>query len=503
MKRNRFGAAVALALGGLMLLGVPHAKAGLFGLGHKAPATPTPSPSPLPTATPVPSDILIPRLKARLKAHPTDRQSAIELAGAYLGIGRADQALSLTQQLLQNGNKSAQVYYLDGFAQQQVGNNSAALSDFQNASDLDPTNVGILTQLADMYAQTQQFALAERVAKRGVIFNKTDPQAYLTLGAIYADEQKFDLARAQFAKAEAVAPGDPTALVQVARTYQQQKNIPKALAAIRSALALDPRNLDILLLRASLFASQHNDVKTALAFDDAEFAANSDHQRAQVLVQKSSYFASEKKYPQAFAILQKALLAFPKSALVHGSLGDLYANQKNIKDARIQWQAALAIDPTDAVVLDHLAQDAIAQHNTVLATTYLTALVKAQPSAQSFAMLGQIYFLRHIYAKARAACESSFQVDREPDTLGCIAASDYYLHDYGDAAQIFDALDRNAPGFLDRQPEMLFVAAKTYNMNHDRSKTLQSYQRLLRIVPKGSPAYRQVVAKIRALGKKP
>lgn len=502
MKRYRFSAAVAFVLGLLLVLASPHANAGLFGK-KKGPATPSPSPSALPTASPEPPSIVIPRLLARLKAHPTDRQAAMELAGAYLGVGRADLSLALTQQLLHNGNKSARIYYLDGYAQQQIGNNSAALKDFQNASNLDPTNVGILSQLANMYAENGHFKLAERIARRGVIFNKKDPQAYLTLGAIYADQQKFKEARAQFAQALVVAPTDPSALLQIARTYQQQKNIPSALASVKRALALDPRNLDILLFRASLYAAQKNDTKAALAFDDAEYAATTDNQRARVLIQKAAYFAGEKKYPQAKAIFQTALVTMPKSALLHGAFGDFYAQQKDMTDARVQWQAALALDPTNSAVLGRLAQDAVSQHNSVLATTYLTALVKAAPTAQSFAMLGQVYYFRHLYAKARAACESSFQVDREPDTLGCIAGSDYFLHDYGDAAQIFEAIDRNAPGFLDHQPDMLLVAAKSYAANRDRSKAIQTYQRLLRVLPKNSAGYRQVVADMHAIGAKP
>ena len=124
MRRLRLAALVALFLGALVLAGTPQASAGLF--GHKKAATPSPSPSALPTATPEPPSIAIPRLQARLKAHPTDRQAALELAGVYLSVGQGEQALSLTQQLLQAGNKDARIYYLDGYAQELVGNAGAS-----------------------------------------------------------------------------------------------------------------------------------------------------------------------------------------------------------------------------------------------------------------------------------------------------------------------------------------------------------------------------------------
>ena len=502
MRRLRLAALVAFFLGALVLAGTPQASAGLFG-HKKAAATPSPSPSALPTATPEPPSIAIPRLLARLKAHPTDRQAALELAGVYLSTGQAEQALSLTQQLLQAGNKDARIYYLDGYAQELVGNAGAAIADFQNASDLDPTNVGILSQLADLYARSGKFNLAERVAKRAIVFHKKNAQAYVALGAVYAEEQKFDKALAQFAIAQKLDPKDPTPSLQSARIYQQQKQIPKALAAIHQALAISPSDLDLLLFRASLYAAEHNDAKTLLAYDDAEYAATNEDDRVKVLMEKATYLTGEKKFPQALAIFQEALKKYPDNAVTHGAMGDYYAQQKDLKDARAQWLAALKIDPNNPAVLARLSQDALNRHDVVAATSYLSKLVKVRPSAQSYAMLGQLYFYRKLYSKARVACEQSFQADRQPDTLGCIASADYHLHDYGEAAQIFDALDQNAPGYLDRQPDMLVVAAKSYAHNNEKPKAILTYRRVLRVAAWNSANYRQAVAAIRALSKKP
>ncbi len=502
MRRLRLAALVAFFLGALVLAGTPQASAGLFG-HKKAAATPSPSPSALPTATPEPPSIAIPRLLARLKAHPTDRQAALELAGVYLSTGQAEQALSLTQQLLQAGNKDARIYYLDGYAQELVGNAGAALADFQSASDLDPTNVGILSQLADLYARSGKFDLAERVAKRAIIFHKKSSQAYVALGAVYADQQKYDKALAEFAIAQKLAPKDPTPSLQSARIYQQQKQYPKALAAVHQALAISPGDLDLLLFRASLYAAEHNDAKTILAYDDAEYAATNEDDRVKVLMEKATYFTGEKKFSQALAIFQKALKKYPDNAVAHGAMGDYYAQQKDMKDARAQWLAALKIDPKNPAVLARLSQDALNRHDVVAATNYLSTLVKVRPSAQSYAMLGQVYFFRKLYSKARVACEQSFQAVRQPDTLGCIAGADYHLHNYGEAAQIFDALDRNAPGYLDHQPDMLVVAAKTYAHNNEKPKAILAYRRVLRVVARNSASYRQAVAAIRALSKKP
>ncbi len=123
----------------------PSAQAGLFG-GGKPPPRPSPSPSALPTASPEPPSVAIPRLMAKLKANPTDQLSMAQLAAQYLQVNRPDIAIQYTQHLLQLGDKSVQVYYYDGLAQEQLGNGRAATYDLEQASNLDPINLGVLAR---------------------------------------------------------------------------------------------------------------------------------------------------------------------------------------------------------------------------------------------------------------------------------------------------------------------------------------------------------------------
>jgi tetratricopeptide (TPR) repeat protein len=172
MKRFVLSALIALGFAFVAFASTtPSAQAGLF--GGKAAATPSPSPSPsaLPTASPEPPNVAIPRLQAKLKANPNDQQAMSELAAEFLQINRPDLTVQLTQHLLQVGDKTAQVYYYEGFAQEELGNGQAATYALEQASNLDPTNMGVLAQLAEVYLKANRAADAERVAKRAVTFN--------------------------------------------------------------------------------------------------------------------------------------------------------------------------------------------------------------------------------------------------------------------------------------------------------------------------------------------
>jgi tetratricopeptide (TPR) repeat protein len=471
----------------------PRAQAGLFG-SSKSAATPTPSPSPsaLPTASPEPPSVAIPRLIAKLKANPNDQQAMAELAAQYLQVQRPDLSVQLTQHLLQSGDKTAQVFYYDGYAQEQLGRAPEATYDLEQASDLDPTNMGVLAQLADLYMKTNRAADAERIAKRAVTFNKTEPLALMTLGSVYAAEQKYDDARTQFEAAYTLNPKDASPIYQIATTYSDQNNIPMALQTIDRALALDPKSIQALVYKADLYAHQHDDARASAAYDDAVVAASTDDEKAQIMVRKAAYFIDEKKYGIGEAILKQITTSFPKVASGYVAYGDYFAQMNQIPKAVAQWQAALAIDPDNAPALLGLGRAAAQDGKATDAINYIKHYTQVSPDPQGFALLGQVYSQAHDYTGAREACGRSFEMQRRPETLACVGGADFELRNYKEASQIFDALDRNARGFLDSNPQLLYIAAKSYQSANQCTKAVAAYKRLLPMMKKGTSDYAQV-----------
>lgn len=471
----------------------PRAQAGLFA-GKKTTGTPSPSPSPsaLPTASPEPPSVAIPRLVAKLKANPTDQLAMAQLAAEYLQVNRPDIALQYTSHLLQMGDKTAQVYYYDGFAYEQLGQLVPATYDLEQASNLDPTNLGVLAQLADIYIRENRFNDAERIARRAVTFNKTEPAAIETLGSVYAAEQHFDDARAQFEAAYALNPKDTGPIFQIATTYAQQDNIPMALQAVGRILAVDPRNIQALVFKADLYARQHDDARTSEAYDDAVVAAPTDDEKVAIMTRKAGYFLSEHKDAQGTAILQQITTQFPKVPAGFVAFGNYYASQHQVTQAVAQWQAALALDPNDSGALMGLGEASMQAGKLNDSISYLRHYTQVSPDAQGWALLGQAYSRAHDYSGARDACGKSFELQRSPVTLSCVAGADYELKNYKEAAQIFEAIDKAAKGFLDSNPQLLYLAAKSYSGADQCTKAVAAYKRLLPMMKKGTKDYTMV-----------
>jgi tetratricopeptide (TPR) repeat protein len=125
--------------------------------------------------------------------------------------------------------------------------------------------------------------------------------------------------------------------------------------------------------------------------------------------------------------------------------------------------------------------------------SYLRHYTQVSPDAQGFAILGQAYSRVRDYSGARDACGKSFEIQRSPTTLSCVAGADFELRNYKEAAQIFDVLNSGAHGFLDANPPLLYMAAKAYAGSNQCSKAVAAYRRLLPMMKKGTKDYAMVV----------
>ncbi len=244
-------------------------------------------------------------------------------------------------------------------------------------------------------------------------------------------------------------------------------------------LAIDPRNIQALVFRADLYARQHDDARATEAFDDAIVAAPTDDEKVAIMVRKAGYFLAEKKDAQGVAVLQQATTQFPKVTAGFVALGNYYGSQRQFDKATAQWQAALALDPNNSAALLGLGQTAIQNGRLNDSISYLRHYTQVQPDAQGYALLGQAYSRVHDYSGARDACGKSFEIQRSPLTLSCVAGADFELKNYKEAAQIFDVLDKAAKGFLDNNPALLYIAAKSYAGSNQCAKAATAYKRLL------------------------
>ncbi len=493
-------AAVVLSLGVSFV-----AAQGVLGAPKQTPspaASDAGTPEPLPSATPESPDTAIPRLEAKIKDNPSDKDSLQELAGYYLQVGKNDQALALTQRLLSLGAKTAQVYFLDGVANQALGRIPDATADFEQATTQEPTNAQILLTLTTLYLQTNRAADAERVAKRATTFNPSDKRVYENYGLVLGQEGKFDEARTQFETAAKLDPKDPTPVVLEARSYVSQKAIALAAQDFDRALTIDPKSPDALLGKAGLQAGNH-DVKGAIATYETLLGVESDDDaKASVLVQEYEVYRDEKMNDQALATLKRAEAAYPNATSVHLAYGDYdVAIAKDQAAGEAEWKLALGPARDNPQALDRLAELSMAQNKKSDALNYMKRLAEVVPNDPGvLGQLGQYEAANGQYSDARTSFVQSFRLQRTPGALAGLGDADLQLKNYKECAQVFGAIDRDASGFYKQNPEELVSYGRCAVGVNDKNAARSAYTRLKTIVRPGTPLATEVNKTLASLG---
>ena len=460
------------------------------------------SPAALPTATPEPPETAIPRLEAKLKANPSDKDSMQELASYYLQTGHPDKALELTQRLMSLGAKTAQVYYLDGIAQQNVGKIKEATADFEQASNLEPTNAQVLLTLTELYLRTNRPADAERVAKRATTFNATDKRVFENYGLVLGQQGKFDEARTQFEAAAKLDPKDPEPVVFEARSYLAQKSYALASADFDRALQIDPKNSDALLGKARLQGSQHN-VKDAIATYETLLAAvPNDQAKAAVLIEENTLYTTEKMNDQAAATLKRAETAYPNVPAVHLAYGDYDASiGKNPQAAEAEYKTALGPNRDVPEALSRLGQLALQQRKGADALGYFKRLTEVAPNdPNAWFTLGQVYNANSRFQDARGAYAHSFGLQQTPQALAGLGAADLALRNYKECTRVFQAINRGALDLMKANPSLFYAYGKCAEGNNDKVLARNAYQQLKPYVKPGTQLDADVNRALQRLG---
>jgi tetratricopeptide (TPR) repeat protein len=500
MNRRLLPVVLGLVAAALIAAAGPHPAGAAPKAAPKAAASASPSPAPSPTATPEALDKAIPRLEAALKTDPNNKQNATELAADYLQINRPDLALPLTQKLLQNGTKTAQVYYFDGLAHNGLGHQKESLADLEQAANLEPTNPGVLGLLTNMYLQQNRPQDAERVAKRAVTFNKDDKNAYLAYGQVLAAEGKFDEARQQLENAVKLDPKDVRPILLEAQTYTAQNSIALAASLYDRAVGIDPTSVDALVGKAKIAAQQHN-VKDAIATYENILKLQTDPtDKVAVIDQEAIVYANEKMDTEADAAFKRAISEYPNILSAHTSYGEYLLGKKDNAGAEREFVSGAGPNRDQVDALARLGQLYAGQGQYQKAVDQFKRVSELAPNdPRSHLLLGATYSANKQFDKAASEFKASYQLQHTPDALMGLGQADLRTRNYTECAQVYDALDKGAPDLTKQNPQILYGLGQCYQGAKQPDKAKAAYQKLLAMVKPGSQAANEVKQLIAAI----
>jgi tetratricopeptide (TPR) repeat protein len=264
-------------------------------------------------------------LQRALALRPDDPQERHLLASIQIMGQKPKEALATLRPLLDAGNPTADTLQLVSTAAEDAGDTPQAVSTLRQAILLDPRNVSLYLDFANISFAHESFQVGIDVVSGGMLLQPRAAQLYVARGVLYVQLAQYDKAEADFEKAYELDPHQSLSTAAQGLAAVQANDLDHALASIQSKLERKPNDALLLYLQADVLSQKSADVGAP-------------------------------EFQLAMRSAKRAVSLQPALGAARGVLAKLYMQAGQYPEAVEQCRIALKSDPKDQTALYRLIQ---------------------------------------------------------------------------------------------------------------------------------------------------
>jgi tetratricopeptide (TPR) repeat protein len=264
-------------------------------------------------------------LQRAVALRPNDPQERHLLASIQITGQKPKDALATLRPLLDAGNPTADTLQLVSSASEDAGDTPQAVSTLRQALLLDPRNVSLYLDFANISFAHESFQVGIDVISEGMLLQPRAAQLYVARGTLYVQLAQYDKAEADFEKAYELDPHQSLSTAAQGLAAVQANDLDHALASIQSKLERKPNDALLLYLQADVLSQKSADVGTP-------------------------------EFQLAMRSAKRAVSLQPTLGAARGVLAKLYMQAGEYPEAVEQCREALKSDPKDQTALYRLIQ---------------------------------------------------------------------------------------------------------------------------------------------------
>jgi tetratricopeptide (TPR) repeat protein len=267
----------------------------------------------------------IPHLLAARGRVVNEYAAGFNLALCYVGTDAFAKAISVLNELRQQGHENADVENLLSQAYVGSGQPDEALASVEKAAAMSPQNEKLYLYVSDACAQSQNLSLALRVVAIGLRNLPQSPRLHYERGMLLSQLDEFDQAKGDFAQVRKLAAGTEIGYVSAAEENLFDGNIPAAIVRAREGIAKGfQRSILLTILGEALL--------------------------------RSGATPGQPEFTEAQSALEKAVTDTPNDPSAQLALGRLYLAAGRAEDAIIHLEKVREMQPGRLAVYSNLAK---------------------------------------------------------------------------------------------------------------------------------------------------
>jgi Tfp pilus assembly protein PilF len=268
------------------------------------------------------------------------------ILGVYCeGLGDLEGAAQEYQKALETDSQSSLLHLNLASVFIQKNNLALATDELKQSIGLAPEVVQPHALLALVYAAQNKADLAAGeyilALENATKFEPDNIDNYKGLGSIYLQQKKLKQAESIFKLVLNMAPADPEAHFYLGSIYYNSENYSSAEKELKSAIKLKPDYQEALNFLGYFYLEQDKNIdKAGLMIKQALV---SDPKNGAYLDSLGWFYYKKGKFRVAISYLERAAF-FLSDPVIYDHLGDVFLKLGNIDSAKLNWEKSLKLD---------------------------------------------------------------------------------------------------------------------------------------------------------------
>lgn len=296
----------------------------------------------------------IKELEQLIEEDPSDLDSRLRLAIVHGERKEYDKAIEGLKLILKERPAELKVRDYLGYMYEEAKDTQKAIETYSFNIQLEPTFFEGHLHLGLLYYRLKKFPEATEHLGRAVVLNPKQPEAHIVLGLAYMQQEQFEKSVEAFREGIHHNPKSADLQFNLGSAYDKLDKFDEVEEAMEAAIKLDPHHADALNYLGYSYAERGIKIEQAIALTKQAVALKPDN--GYYVDSLGWAFFKSGQLPEALREIQRAASLVGDDPVIYEHLGDIYAKQQRISEAREAWLHALELDPSNSKLMERFRE---------------------------------------------------------------------------------------------------------------------------------------------------
>jgi tetratricopeptide (TPR) repeat protein len=293
-------------------------------------------------------------LEAMIAEDPSDLDSQLRMALIHGEQKEYSQAIERLTAILKARPAEVKVRDYLGYIYEESKDTQKAIETYTFNVQLEPTFFEGHLHLGVLYYRLKKFPDATEHLGRAIALNPKQPEAYIVQGLAYLQQEAYDKSAEVFQDGIRNNPKNADLHFNLGTAYDKLNRFDDVVREMEAAIRQDPHHADALNYLGYSYAERGIKIDQALSLTKQAVALKPDN--GYYVDSLGWAFFKSGLLAEALTELKRAAALVGDDPVIYEHLGDIYAKQQRLSDAREAWLHALELDPSNHKLMDRFRE---------------------------------------------------------------------------------------------------------------------------------------------------